>query len=101
MLARMLAQELTPDGLRVNTVLPGMVRTGMAARVYADELIAADRAALVPLRRIATLADLADAVDFPLGPDARYLSDHGLVVDGGVIGSFFGCLHGLSEVTGG
>jgi len=37
MLARVLAQEFGRDGIRVNTVSPGMVRTGMTARVYADQ----------------------------------------------------------------
>ena len=36
MLAQVLAQELGRDGIRVNTVSPGMVRTGMTEKVYAD-----------------------------------------------------------------
>ena len=47
MLARVLAQELGPEGIRVNTVSPGMVRTGMTAAVYADQGIAAERDRLV------------------------------------------------------
>ncbi len=43
MLARVLAQEFGPDGIRVNTVSPGMVRTGMTEAVYADAEIAAAR----------------------------------------------------------
>ena len=34
MLAKVLAQELGPDGIRVNTVSPGMVQTGMTAAVF-------------------------------------------------------------------
>src|SRR5262249_45941228 len=36
MLVRVLAQEFGRDGIRVNAVSPGMVRTGMTASVYAD-----------------------------------------------------------------
>src|SRR5207248_7733759 len=37
MLAQVLAQEFGPDGIRVNTISPGMVRTGMREKAYADE----------------------------------------------------------------
>ena len=53
MLAKVLAQELGRDGIRVNTVSPGLVHTGMTAAVYADQRVAAERAALVPLGRVA------------------------------------------------
>ena len=101
MLGRVLAQEFGPDGIRVNTVSPGMVRTGMTATVYADERLAAERDALVPLGRVATPEDIADVISFLLGPDARYVNGHDLVVDGGVAGSFLGRLPGLSQVTRG
>jgi NAD(P)-dependent dehydrogenase (short-subunit alcohol dehydrogenase family) len=99
MLARVLAQELGPAGIRVNTVSPGMVHTGMTARVYADPSIAAARSALVPLGRVASPEDVADVIAFLLGPDARYVTGHDLVVDGGVTGSFLGRVPGLSQIT--
>jgi NAD(P)-dependent dehydrogenase (short-subunit alcohol dehydrogenase family) len=99
MLVQVLAQELGRDGIRVNTVSPGMVRTGMTAKVYADQTIAAERDALVPLGRVATPEDMADVVAFLLGPDARYITGHDLVVDGGVSGNFLGRLPGLSQIT--
>ncbi len=99
MLARVLAQELGRDGIRVNTVSPGMVRTGMTARVYADPGVAAGRDALVPLGRVATPEDIADVIAFLLGPDARYINGHDVVVDGGVSGNFLGRLPGISHIT--
>jgi glucose 1-dehydrogenase len=99
MLVRVLAQELGPDGIRVNAVSPGMTRTGMTARVYADPRVAAERDALVPLGRVAVPDDMAAAVAFLLSSDARYVNGHDLVVDGGVTGSFLGRLPGLSQVT--
>jgi NAD(P)-dependent dehydrogenase (short-subunit alcohol dehydrogenase family) len=101
MLMRVLAQELGRDGIRVNTVSPGMVRTGMTASVYADAGVAAERDALVPLGRVATPEDMADVVRFLLGPEARYIAGHDLVVDGGVTGNFLGRLPGLSRITRG
>jgi NAD(P)-dependent dehydrogenase (short-subunit alcohol dehydrogenase family) len=99
MLMRVLAQEFGPDGIRVNTVSPGMVRTGMTARVYEDEAVAAARNALVPLGRVATPEDIADVIAFLFGPDARYITGHDLTVDGGVSGNFLGRLPGLTQVT--
>jgi glucose 1-dehydrogenase len=101
MLVRVLAQELGREGIRVNAVSPGMVRTGMTARVYADPRVAAERDALVPLGRVATPEDVADVIAFLLGPDARYVTGHDLVVDGGVSGTLLGRLPGLSRITRG
>ena len=99
MLAKVLAQELGPDGIRVNTVSPGMVQTGMTGAVYADRQVAAERAALVPLGRVATPEDIADAIAFLLGPDARYVNGHDLVVDGAVAGNHLGRFPGLGRIT--
>jgi glucose 1-dehydrogenase len=101
MLARVLAQEMGPDGIRVNTVSPGMVRTGMTAAVYADERLGAERSALVPLGRVATAEDIADVIAFLLGSDARYVTGHDLVVDGGVTGNLLGRLPGITRITRG
>ncbi|HEV2054346.1 MAG TPA: SDR family oxidoreductase [Methylomirabilota bacterium] len=99
MLVKVLAQELGRDGIRVNSVSPGMVRTGMTAKVYADPRVAAERDALVPLGRVATPEDMADVVAFLLGHDARYVNGHDLVVDGGVTGNLLGRLPGLQQIT--
>jgi NAD(P)-dependent dehydrogenase (short-subunit alcohol dehydrogenase family) len=101
MLVQVLAQEFGRDGIRVNAVSPGMVRTGMTAAVYADAALAAERDALVPLGRVATPEDMADVIAFLLGPDARYVNGHDLVVDGGVSGNFLGRLPGIARIPRG
>ena len=99
MLGQVLAQEFGRDGIRVNSVSPGMVRTAMTEAVYADARLLAEREALVPLGRVAAPDDIADVVAFLLGPDARYVNGHDLVVDGGVTGNLLGRLPGLSRIT--
>jgi NAD(P)-dependent dehydrogenase (short-subunit alcohol dehydrogenase family) len=99
MLAKVLAQEFGRDGIRVNSVSPGMVQTGMTAAVYADAELMAARNALVPLGRVAQPDDIADVIAFLLSPQARYVNGHDLIVDGGVAGNHLGRLPGLSQVT--
>jgi NAD(P)-dependent dehydrogenase (short-subunit alcohol dehydrogenase family) len=101
MLVQVLAQEFGRDGIRVNAVSPGMVHTGMTAAVYADRTVAAERDALVPLGRVATPEDIADVIAFLLGPDARYVNGHDLVVDGAVSGNFLGRLPGIASIPRG
>jgi len=99
MLVAVLAQEFGRDGIRVNSLSPGMVRTGMTEKVYADQAVAAARDALVPIGRVATPEDMADVIAFLLGPDARYVNGHDLVADGGVTGNLLGRLPGLAQIT--
>ena len=99
MLMRVLAQEFGRDGIRVNSVSPGMVRTGMTEAVYADAEIAAARDELVPLGRVARPDDIADVIAFLLSPQARYVNGHDLIADGGVSGNHLGRLPGLTQVT--
>jgi NAD(P)-dependent dehydrogenase (short-subunit alcohol dehydrogenase family) len=73
----------------------------MTERVYENAAIAKERNALVPIGRVATPEDIADVIAFLLGPDARYVNGHDLVVDGGVSGNFLGRLPGLSQIPRG
>jgi NAD(P)-dependent dehydrogenase (short-subunit alcohol dehydrogenase family) len=101
MLMRVLAQEFGRQGVRVNSVSPGMVRTGMTEPVYRDEDLARQRNELVPIGRVAQPEDVADAIVYLLGHDARYVNGHDLVVDGGVSGNFLGRLPGISSIPKG
>jgi len=84
MLCRQLAQEWAIDGIRVNAVCPGMIRTPLTEPVYQDAETLARREALVPLGRIGTAADVGRAVAWLGSPSASYVTGQSLVVDGGV-----------------
>lgn len=101
MLMQVLAQELGREGIRVNAVSPGLVRTGMTEPVYRNPDLVAQRSELVPLGRVAMPEDIADAIAFLLSADARYVNGHDLVVDGGVAGNFLGRLPGISQIPRG
>jgi len=85
-LTRQLAQELGPNGIRVNAVGPGSMLTEGTAHAYEGER-RAQRAQLVPLRRIGTPVDIANAVGFLVSDQASYISGQVLYVDGGITAS--------------
>lgn len=79
-----MALELGPSGIRVNCVAPGFIDGGMSAPIYADKRIRELRGGAVPLRRLGEVDDIANAVMFLASEEARYITGHQLVVDGGV-----------------
>ena len=84
MLCRQLAQEWGPEGIRTNTVCPGMVRTPLTEAVYQDAAILARRETLVPMGRIGRPDDIGQAVCYLISANASYVNGQNLVVDGGV-----------------
>lgn len=86
-LTRALATEWGRDGIRVNAVAPGYVRTeGFEERMTTargSEIIAWLEEE-VPLGRLCLPHEIATAVCFLAGPDASYITGHTLIVDGGV-----------------
>ncbi|WP_102227129.1 SDR family NAD(P)-dependent oxidoreductase [Acidimangrovimonas sediminis] len=83
MLARQIAYEWGPAGLRSNSVSPGMIETPLTAGFYATGDVRARRAAVIPTRRIGLPADIAQACLFLASDRAGYVNGHDLVVDGG------------------
>lgn len=81
-LTQALAIEWAP-AVRVNCVTAGLVRTDDNAAHYGGEQALAAVAATVPLGRMATPADIADACLLLASPLAAYISGANLVVDGG------------------
>lgn len=84
-LTRSLADELGPDGIRVNCLCPGWVDTPFNDPFWAQAGEEARRAIAerIPLRHQATPEEVAPTVVFLASDAARYVSGHALVVDGG------------------
>ena len=79
-LMRCLAVELAP-AVRVNSVLPGGVRTTMTEQIYQNEEIT-EKVETTPLG-YGKPSDIAGAVEFLLSDDARWITGQQLFVDGG------------------
>jgi 2,3-dihydro-2,3-dihydroxybenzoate dehydrogenase len=85
--ARVLALELAPHGIRVNSVSPGPTDTPFSSGLTDPQTRAALRCEfpLIPLGRIATPEEIADALCFLASDEASFVTGHNLIVDGGLL----------------
>ncbi|AOF93234.1 short chain dehydrogenase family protein (plasmid) [Sinorhizobium sp. RAC02] len=86
-LVRGLAVEMARDGVRVNGIAPGYIRT---AQLLSEENslgpAGAEKAAeFIPMGRLGTPEDIADVATFLASDSARYVTGQVLVVDGGLL----------------
>jgi len=82
--AKGIARDLGPRNITVNIVQPGIMPTDMAAEVSGE---LPDRDAILdmhPIRRIATLEEVAETICFLAGPHAGYINGQQLNVAGGI-----------------
>jgi 3-oxoacyl-[acyl-carrier protein] reductase len=80
-LTKATAKELAPVGIRVNAILPGIMRTGMTAMLEADDL--ASRLKDIPLGRLGEPSEIADAAVFLASEMSSYVTGALLEVSGG------------------
>ncbi len=92
-LTKSLAQELGPEGIRVNSILPGTTHTSRidylmqsradAAGTSIDEQFA-QQAAAIPLQRIGRPEEFGRVAAFLVSPAASYVTGESILVDGGM-----------------
>ena len=83
-MTRSLAMDLGPAGIRVNSVAPGVVDTGLWAKNKAIPGVVETIESQTPLRRWATADDIADVIVFLSSPAARFVTGETIAVDGGM-----------------
>ena len=82
-LARNLASEFGPKGVRINCIAPGLIRTDFAKALWEnpDTLKAVTRH--TPMRRIGEPHEIAGAAVFLASPASTFMTGQAIVVDGG------------------
>lgn len=85
MLTLALAQELGPDGIRVNALAPGLIKTDFSAALWQSPAIAEAATARTPLRRIGDPDDVVGAALFLASPASAYVNGAFITVDGGLM----------------
>lgn len=82
-LTKALAVEWAPAGITVNAVAPTFVETPLTAPMLADDAFREDVLRRIPLGRVGTVEEVADAVVFLASDSASLITGEILAVDGG------------------
>ena len=72
-----------------------MIRTHLTQKVYENNQIAKERAALVPWGRVGNPEDISNVISFLLSSDANYITGQNILVDGGFVDSLYCHIPGL------
>jgi glucose 1-dehydrogenase len=79
-----LAQEVAGEGIRINAVAPGAIRTNINRQAWETEVALEKLLKLVPYARIGEPQDIANAVTWLVSDFADYVTGTTLFVDGGM-----------------
>jgi NAD(P)-dependent dehydrogenase (short-subunit alcohol dehydrogenase family) len=84
-LARNVAVEWGPHGVRANAIAPGLIRTPLAAGLLADPAFMARRLAMTPLRRVGEPDEIAGVAVMLAARAGGFITGQTLVADGGTL----------------
>jgi len=82
-MTRVMAVELGPHGIRVNSVNPVVTLTPMAEKAWSDPAKSASMLSRIPLGRFVQPSEIASTIAFLLSDDAAMINGVTLTVDGG------------------
>jgi 3-oxoacyl-[acyl-carrier protein] reductase len=76
------AKEVASRGITVNAIAPGFIQTDMTKKL--GETVVAEILKNIPMKKLGTPQDVANAVKFLCSPGAQYITGHVISVDGGL-----------------
>ena len=82
-LTKSLARDLAREGIRVNAICPGLIRTALTEQYFAHESFERNLATIVPQGRHGEASEVASAALFLASDLASYVNGVALTVDGG------------------
>jgi NAD(P)-dependent dehydrogenase (short-subunit alcohol dehydrogenase family) len=85
-LTRSAALEYAPQGIRINALCPGVIRTPMVDDAIRQGLMSGEQmVAMEPIGRIGEPREIADVAAFLFSAEASFVLGHAMVVDGGIM----------------
>lgn len=84
-LARNIAVQWGPKGVRANAISPGMIKTELLAQLPAGTEFMQRRMQMTPLRRMGEVEEVAGAALFLASAAGGFVNGHNLIVDGGTV----------------
>ena len=84
-IARNLAVQWGPSGVRANAISPGVIETEFARPITDDATVAATRRDRTPLRRFGRVDEVAGAVVWLASPAGAFVTGQNIVIDGGTL----------------
>jgi 3-oxoacyl-[acyl-carrier protein] reductase len=83
-MTRAIAMEYGPQGIRANSIAPGVVETAMWKENLAKPGVAEAVLDLIPTRRLSTPEEVADVVVFLASDASRAITGEVIAADGGI-----------------
>ncbi len=83
LLTKSLAADWSPQGIRVNSICPGIIETAMTKDILANKKTKQGMLMKIPVRRIGKPIDIAGGAVFLASDASSYITGQELVIDGG------------------
>ncbi|XP_075161530.1 dehydrogenase/reductase 4 [Haematobia irritans] len=85
-LTKAAAKDLAPEGIRVNCLAPGIIKTKFSKALYEDEAANEQALSKIPLGRLGQPEEMAGIISFLVSDDASYITGETIVAAGGMAG---------------
>lgn len=82
-LMRAIAKEYSHMGIRINLVAPRVIETDMLTNLYPDNKSKQALKDKIPVRKLGTLSDTTNAINFLAAKESNYIQGQVLLLDGG------------------